>query len=358
MTVNKQSMFVFVGSYAAAEDSGVYVYSFNKGTGELSLLDEFTGLKNPTFLNVDPEHHILYSISETQSAEGVKIGEAATFAIDPDSGKLRLMNRNVTLQSSTCHIQRDHNNPYLIVTSYHGGTVGLISIEEDGRVGTLLDVKQHEGHGAHPERQDRPHPHSSFFSPDGKVLFVQDLGLDIIQSYRIEAGKLVDAGKTELHPGAGPRHLAFHPNGQYAFVINEVDSTITSFTYTAETGQLNTIETVPTLPSEFVEENTCAEITVSSDGKYVYGANRGHDSIVVYSFDESTAKLTLVEHVHTEGAHPRHFSLTPEGDFMIVANRDTDNIATFSVNQQSGKLIFTGHSVKVSKPVCVQPYYL
>ncbi|WP_429374164.1 lactonase family protein [Paenibacillus sp. DS2015] len=351
-------MFVFVGSYAEADHSGVYVYSFDKGTGELSLVDEFTGLKNPTFLNVDPKQHILYAISETQSAEGAKIGEAAAFSIDPTSGVLGLMNRNVNIQSTTCHIQRDPHHPYLIVVSYHGGTVGLLSIENDGRVGALLDVKQHEGHGAHPERQDRPHPHSSFFSPDGKVLFVQDLGLDIIQSYRIEAGKLVESGKTELHAGAGPRHLAFHPNGQYAFVINEVDSTITSFAYDAEAGRLNTIETVPTLPSDFKEENTCAEITVSNDGKFVYGANRGHDSIVVYAFDESTSILTYVEHVHTEGAHPRHFSLTPEGDYMIVANRDTDNIVTFNVDQVSGKLSYTGHSVKVSKPVCVQPYYM
>jgi len=352
-------LFVFVGSYAESEDSGVYVYTLDEATGQLTRVDEVAGLKNPTFLNVDLDQHKLYAISETLSEEGAKIGEIVAFTVDSTTGALKLINRKNSVQSTTCHIQRDSEGKFLTVTSYHGGMIGLISIEQDGSLGELLDVKQHVGHSVHPN-QDRPHPHSSFFSPDGKYLFVQDLGLDIIQAYSIDSDKqqLIKKGTTHLHPGAGPRHLTFHPHGTYAFVINELDSSITSFTYDAENGELKKQETVPTLPDDFTGENGCAEITISQDGKFVYGSNRGHDSIVIYAFDEATGKLNLVEHVSCEGGHPRHFAITPNGDYLIVANRDTNNLVTFRMDQESGRLQYTGISETVSKPVCVLPYYL
>jgi 6-phosphogluconolactonase len=360
MVVNGQELFVFVGSYAESENSGVYVYTFDEGTGKLTLVDEVVGLKNPTFLNIDPDLHKLYAISETQSTEGNKIGEVVAFAVDPTSGALELINRKNSVQSTTCHIQRDPGGKFLTVTSYHGGMIGMISIEKDGSLGELLDVKQHEGHSIDPERQDRPHPHSSFFSPDGEVLFVQDLGLDIIQAYSIDSDKqqFINKGSVNLYPGAGPRHLTFHPNGKYAFVINELDSTITSYTYHAERGELIQRETVTTLPIDFKGDNGCAEIAISQDGQFVYGSNRGHDSLVVYAFDEKMGKLTLVEHVSVEGEHPRHFALTPKGDHLIVANKDSNNITTFHVDQETGKLQYTGNSFKVSQPVCVKPTYI
>jgi 6-phosphogluconolactonase len=360
MVVNDQELFVFVGSYAESEDSGVYVYSFDEGTGKLSFVDEVSGLKNPTFLNINSDLHKLYAISETQSGEGKKIGEVVAFAVDPSSGALELINRKNSVQSTTCHIQRAPGGKFLTVTSYHGGMIGLMSIEEDGSLGELLDVKQHKGHSIDPKSQDRPHPHSSFFSPDGEVLFVQDLGLDIIQAYSIDPVKqqFITKGSVNLHPGAGPRHLTFHPNGKYAFVINELDSTITSYTYDDGRGELTERETVPTLPIDFKGENGCAEIAISQDGQFVYGSNRGHDSIVVYAFDEKLGKLTLVEHVSVEGEHPRHFALTPKGNYLIIANKDSNNITTFHVDQASGKLQYTGNSFKVSKPVCVIPTYM
>jgi 6-phosphogluconolactonase len=238
--------------------------------------------------------------------------------------------------------------------------IGLFGITEDGKIGDKLDVQQHEGSSLHPERQVRPHPHSSFFSPDGRFILVPDLGLDRIITYSVDEaeGKLVRHSEGVLHPGAGPRHLAFHPNGKHVYVINEVDSTITSFAFDAEKGQLTFSETVSTLPADFSGENSCAEITVSADGKFVYGSNRGHDSIVVFAVDEQSGLLTLVQHVSVQGGHPRHFALTPNGRYLIAANRDTNNIATFRIDQESGKLQFTGNNVTVSKPVCVIPTYL
>ncbi|CAM2846062.1 lactonase family protein [Paenibacillus sediminis] len=360
MTTQSERMLLFIGSYAEASDPGVYVYSFDETTGELTRLHQVSGIKNPTFLNLDAQHKKLYSIGETVSNDGKKVGEVISFAVDTGKGTLTELNRVQSTDATTCHIQRDAEDRYLIVASYHGGKIGLLSLEENGMVGKLLDMKQHEGKGAHPERQSQPHPHSAFFSPDGRFIFVPDLGIDRIRAYTInhDSKKLEFHGETATHPGAGPRHLAFHPNGNLAFVINEVDSSITSFRYDAEAGQLHTIETVSTLPAEFQGENTTAEIRVSNDGKYLYGSNRGHDSIVVYAIDAQSGKLTYVEHVPTEGGHPRHFTLTPNGNYLISANRDSNNLTVFRVNQQTGKLEYTGRSAEVSKPVCVIPAYL
>lgn len=360
MNKNGKQLFVFVGSYAEPNEAGIKVYAFHKENGTLTLLDEVYGLKNPTFLNIDAPNRRLYSIAETVIGEGKKAGEAAAFSIDPEMGRLTELNRVLTTDATTCHIQRDEANRYLVVASYHGGKVGLVSLSEDGRVGELLDVQQHVGHGSNPERQDRPHPHSSFFSPDERYLFVPDLGIDRICTYTIDSDRHVLQlhGETKTHPGAGPRHMTFHPNGRYAYVINEVDSTITAFRYAANTGELREIATISTIPEEFAGENTCAEIVTSRDGRFLYGSNRGHDSIAVYAINEQTGALTLVEHVSTEGEHPRHFALIPDGTHMIVANRDTNNIVTFCVDQETGKLKSTGHSVSTSKPVCIQPFYL
>ncbi|NGZ75605.1 lactonase family protein [Saccharibacillus alkalitolerans] len=348
-----QKMFVFVGSYAESASSGVYTYEFDEKESTLRLLDQTSDLKNPTFLNVDVENRHIYAIGETETENG-KAGEVMMIHFS-EEGTLTRFNRAVTTPNTTCHVQRDSNNRFLIVSSYHGGMVGLVSLKPNGHIGDLLDVQTHE-----PIDGAAPHVHSAFFSPDEKFLLVQDLGLDLIRTYSIdqEAGKLVPQGDTRTAKGAGPRHLAFHPGGRFAFVINELNSTIASYRYNAEDGSLSEIEVVPTLPSDYTGENGCSEIAVSADGRFVYGANRGHDSIVVYAFDESGEKLTLVQHISTEGGHPRHFALTPSGDHLLAANRDANNIVVFAVDKESGRLTSTGNTVSVSKPVCVRPYYV
>jgi 6-phosphogluconolactonase len=363
--MNEQTkLLLFTGSYASAAESGVQVFEFDGSAGgTLKLLDTVQGLTNPTFVNVDAATLRVYAIGEKPNGAGGKEGEVVTFAIDPKSGKLNELNRIPSMaasgnsQTTTCHVSRDLNNEYVVVCSYHGGTVGLISLNEEKVADQLKDVAVHSGSGHHPERQDRPHPHSAIFSPDGQYLFVSDLGLDIIRAYRInrDTGKLEVHGDTTLHPGAGPRHFTFHPNGQSAYVINEVDSTITSFTYDSSTGTLHTVDTVSTLPNDFSGENTCAEIAISVDGQYLYASNRGADNIAVYAVDNDSAKLTLIEYVSTRGGHPRHFTLTPDGDYLIVANRDGNNLVVFSIEEGSGRLTFTGNTAEVSKPVCVKP---
>ncbi|RIX53644.1 lactonase family protein [Paenibacillus nanensis] len=360
MSAAQQSLFVITGSYAEEADKGLRLFRFHEENGQMTEIAHYAGLKNPTFVNVDSERRLLYAIAEGINSEGGKIGEAAAFRIDESEGKLVLLNQRATVQGTTCHIQRDQNNRFLTVTSYHGGMIGLLQIEEDGSIGELLDVHQHAGGSVDPERQDRPHPHSSFYSPDGRYLLVQDLGLDEIIVYKLNAdtGKLSRHGATKLHGGAGPRHLTFHPNGKWVYVINELDSTVTGLAFDAETGSLQPFQTISTLPLDFEGENGCAEIAISADGRYVYGSNRGHDSIVVYAVNAESGELTLVQHHPTGGGHPRHFALTPCGDYLLVANRDANNIVTLRVNKESGMLSATGQEIEASKPVCVVPVYL
>lgn len=353
-------LLVFTGSYSEASDPGIHVYALSEQAGELRLLSETSGVKNPTFLHVDTEHLRVYAIGEMTTAEGAKAGEVLAYAIHPEQGELTLMNRTQSAIAPTCHVQTDPQHQYLLISSYHGGAVSLVSLNVDGSVGQMVDSKQHSGKGAHPERQDRPHVHSAFFSPDGKYIMVQDLGLDKIYVYTIdrEQHKLVLHREVSTHAGAGPRHFVFHPNAKFAYVINEVDSTVTFFTYDAEEGSLTEQQTLSTLPEEgFDGENTCAEITVSKDGRFLYGSNRGHDTIVVYAISED-GTLSTVQHISTEGGHPRHFALTPAGDQLLAANRDSNNIVLFQVDQDNGQLSYTGKQITSPKPVCVWPVYM
>ncbi|MBN2981881.1 MULTISPECIES: lactonase family protein [Cohnella] len=353
MSLSENRTLIVAGSYAEAASAGVYVYEFDAGRETLTLLDRKSGFQNPTFLCLDAPRRAVYALTETKAEDGSKASDAVYMKLDPASGTLTEVNRSLANSGPTCHIQKSADDRYLTLTSYHEGLVSLVELEKDGRIGRLLDERRHEGKSAHPERQDRPHPHSSFYSPDGSYLFVCDLGLDRIRAYKVDNGKLLPHGDTALHPGAGPRHLTFHPNGAFAFVINEVDSSIVSFRYDAVTGRLERVATVPTLPPDFEGENTCAEIAVSPDGKFLYGSNRGHDSIVVYAIDEATGELAYVEHASVQGGHPRHFSILPGGRHLLAANRDTNNLTLFRIDPVSGKLSYTGLSVSVSKPVCV-----
>ncbi|GKU79224.1 lactonase family protein [Paenibacillus sp. L3-i20] len=359
MAAEQNQLLVFVGSYAEKNENGLNVYKCNEMSGELTAVSHSSNIKNPTFLNVDTDREILYSIAEAVNEEGKKIGEVVSFQIDTATGELTLQSSQLTVNSTTCHVQRDVDSRYLIVTSYHGGMIGLLQIEEDGSIGSLLDIQQHEGHSVDLEDQDKPHPHSSFYSPDGKYLFVSDLGLDRIISYSLnkETNKLIRHNEVTLPGGSGPRHFVFHPNAKFAYAINELNSTITIFSYSQATGELVIIESVSTLPDSCKDENSCAEITISKDGRFLYGSNRGHDSIVVFEVNERTGQLSTIQHISVEGGHPRHFALTPNGNFLIAANRDTNNLVTFHVDADNGTLRFTGHSTEVSKPVCVIPAY-
>ena len=357
MSASQPRLLIFVGSYAEADDPGVYTYEMDSASGEIRLLDQATGMKNPTFLGVNAERCKVYAISETTEG-GERIGEIIAFDLD-SAGKLRELNRELTIRPSSSHIQLDRSGRFAVVSGYHGGNVGLVELRADGAVGKLVDERQHEGQGADPVRQDRPHPHSVAFSPDNRYALVADLGLDriVVYSFESETGRLVYQSEASTPPGAGPRHLAFHPNGQWLYSINEVNSSLSLFSYVEATGELVLQDTVSTLPLDYAGENTTAEVAISTDGRYLYGSNRGHDSLVQFAIDSESGRLTLVEHVSSQGGHPRHFALTPDGLHLIAANRDDNLLAVFAVAPDSGRLTFTGRTVTVSKPVCIKPVW-
>ncbi|WP_438448560.1 lactonase family protein [Gorillibacterium sp. sgz5001074] len=346
---------VFLGSYCESSEPGVYMCAFDPSTGGLRILDQATGLKNPTFLAVDGRKEKLYAIYEETNGSGQRIGGAASFNIDVSEGRLKPLNRSATTDAPTCHIELDRTRRNLIVSSYHAGLLGLNPVEEDGQVGSSSQVIQHHGSSILPV-QDQARAHSAWVDPANRFVIVCDLGLDKLIVYRLDAGqhRLEVHSEASVQPGAGPRHFAFHPSGAFGYVINELNFTITAFAYDAEQGRLTEIHTVSTLPDGYVGENACADIHLSPDGRFLYGSNRGHDSIAVFSVEEGTGRLSLVEHVSTLGGHPRNFSLSPDGRFLLVANRDGDNIVTFRRDSATGKLEHNGVTLTVSKPVCIQ----
>jgi len=357
-TVNmesKQKFLVFIGSYAEANGPGVYAGFYDAANGSIELADQADGLANPTFLDVDAAHSKLYAITEGVDANGQKCGAAAAFDIDPATGKLTSLNKENTVPATTCHIALDRTNKTVLVSSYHGGMVGVSPVLEDGRIGATSDIQRHQGAGATPV-QDRPRAHSATIDRLNRYAVVCDLGLDRIFTYKLDlqASGLVPHKEVGVEPGAGPRHFAFHPSYRFGYAINELNATITAFTYDEELGKLSEMQTVSTLPDDYEGEKSCADIHVSPDGKFLYGSNRGHDSIVVFAIDPSTGMLTYAEHASTLGGHPRNFAISPDGRFLLVANRDSNNVVTFARDAATGKLTPTGFELRVSKPVCVK----
>ncbi len=355
-----EQLFVYVGTYTRGDSEGIYVYRMEPSTGALTHISTTSGIVNPSFLAIDPGQHHLYAVSEIADSGGQRSGGVSAFSINPQTGELAYLNQQVTRGAGPCHLSVDQTGQYVLVANYGGGSVAILPIKDDGRLGEATDFIQHEGSSVNPQRQEGPHAHSIILDPANRYAFAPDLGLDKILIYRLDfaEGKLVpnDEPWVQVHPGAGPRHFAFHPNGKYAYVINELDSTVTAFTYHATDGILREIQTISTLPEGFEGRSHCADIHVHPSGKFVYGSNRGHDSIVIYSVDEETGELTCVGYESTQGENPRNFALDPTGTFLFAANQDTDNIVLFRIDPQTGELTAPGHVTEVPTPVCVKMF--
>jgi 6-phosphogluconolactonase len=282
----------------------------------------------------------------------------SAYAIDADGGYLKLLNEQSSGGAGPCYVSIDHLGKNLLVANYGSGSVSVMPIKPDGTLGKPTGFVQHQGSSVNPERQKGPHAHSINVSPDNRFAFVADLGIDKIMIYRldVEKGTMVTNSPpfAQVKPGAGPRHFAFHPNGKYAYVINEIDCTITAFAYDSASGALTEIQTVATLPSGFKGSNACAEVIVHPSGKFLYGSNRGHDSIVVYRVDLANGTLTLVEHEIADIKTPRNFNIDPTGKFCLVANQGNDSVVVLRIDQETGALEPSGHKISVPRPVCVR----
>jgi 6-phosphogluconolactonase len=356
--------FVYVGGYtgfgpnARGNGSGIEVFRLNRETGALTHLGTKAGVENPSFLTVDQSQRFLYAVNGSPTIDGHPGGAVTALAIAPATGLLGDLNRQYTTGQGPCHVAVDRARTYVIATSYHTGSVVVFPVQPDGSLAPASDLVQHHGSSVNPQRQAGPHAHSVTFDPAERFCLVCDLGLDRVFVYSLDraSGKLLpnEPPYVATTPGAGPRHLAFHPNGRIVFVINEMGNTITSYHYAGERGTLSPIESVPTLPPDFTGENTTADIHVAPSGRFVYGSNRGHDSIVIYAFDEAAARLSYVGHEPTGGRTPRNFTLSRDGSLLLAANQDSDNVVAFRVDQTRGLLTPTGGVAASPSPTCVR----
>jgi 6-phosphogluconolactonase len=361
---NQSETRVYVGTYTgklghvdgAAE--GIYLYRFDPTTGALTYVSVAPGITNPSFLAIDPEQRALYAVSEMKTPDGRAGGAVSAYHIDPATGNLTHLNQQSTGGADPCHLSVDATGKFLLVANYTSGSVAMFPIEADGSLGERSDFVQHEGSSIDPNRQQGPHAHSFMIDPGNRYAFAPDLGMDKVMQYKLDLaqGKLIpnDPPWVQIQAGQGPRHFDFHPSRRYAYVINELGSTVTAFAYDEAQGTLNAIQTLSTLPANFSGRSHCADIHVHPSGQFVYGSNRGHDSIAIFSVDEATGQLTALGHESTQGRTPRNFAIDPTGTILLAANQDTSTVVTFWIDAQTGKLTPTGEIAAVPTPVCLK----
>ena len=358
MTEASGTILAYIGTYTRGKSEGIYCFRLDPETGALSLVGTTGGVQNPSFVTLHPSGQFLYSVSEVGQANGRPGGAVAALAVDRGSGALTLLNQQSSGGTGPCHVNVDRTGKYVLVANYASGSTAMLPIQADGSLGEASDFHQHAGSSADPRRQAGPHAHSANLAPDNRFAFICDLGLDQVLSYRLDlaAGAFPpnDPPYATLHPGAGPRHMVFHPSGRYAYVINELDSTLTAFGYDAARGALTEIQTITTVPEGFDGTNYPADVHVSQDGRFLYGSNRGHDSIVTFAVEASNGKLSQVGHTSTQGEYPRNFNIDPSGRWMYAANQNTDNIVAYRIDPASGMPEPTGDQLEVPIPVCIR----
>ena len=344
---------VYIGTYAQGEEKGIYLLEFDAETGELASKGRACEAESPSFLAMHSSQPILYATCERGQPEGI----VSAYRMDAKSGLLRLINQQSSKGAAPCHLAVAPSGKHVAVANYMSGTVALFPVLDDGGLGEASAVVQHEGCSVNPRRQAGPHAHSVNFDAAGHHLYAADLGIDKMITYRYDPahGTLTPSEPpfVSLAPGAGPRHLAFHPAGQFAYVLNELDSTLTAFTKDPATGGLDLIGSFSTLPAGYDGQSTTAEIRVHPSGRFLYASNRGHDSIAVFSIDPSSGSLTPLGHTPTGGKTPRNFNLHPTGRYLLVANQESNNVVVLRIDPEGGLLEPTGHSESVPAPVCV-----
>jgi len=348
---------LFVGTYTGGKSEGIYRCLFDVKSGELNVESVTKGVANPSFLAIDRNRSRLFCVNETAEFEGKPGGSVSAFALNPGTGDLRLLNSSSTHGAGPCYLTIDSHGRFVLAANYTGGSLAVLPIRDDGSLGEATDVAQHKGSSVKP-RQQGPHAHSIILDPSGQHAYAADLGLDKVMIYRFDdqQGKLLPATPAwaRLKPGAGPRHLAFSPDGSAIYVINELDSTVTAFSVDKSTGSLEPRQTLSTVPPDFGGENFAADIHLARSGRFVYASNRGHDSIAVFAVDSNKGDISWLQHKSTGGKWPRNFTIDPTGQHLLVANQRSDTITVFDIDAESGTLAPNGHMVEVPSPVCLK----
>jgi 6-phosphogluconolactonase len=340
----------YIGTYTNGESKGIYSFTLDKESGALENVKLAGELENPTYLAIDKSNKYIYSVTKVGTEGGV-----ASYSINKD-GALELINYKVSQGSPPCHVSLDIKNKYLFSGNYHKGTVEVFSIIDDGGIDASVSIATHEGCGPNKERQEKPHVHFVGLTPDEKYLCAVDLGTDKLAVYSFVEGILTEATELSLNfnPECGPRHMTFHPNGKFAYVNTELSGEIIILEYNQSKSGFNILQYISTLPEDFTGENLGSAIHITPDGKYLYAANRGHDSIAAFSIDASSGKLELISHTSTGGSHPRDFEIDPTGSFIVASNMSSNNIISFKIDSSTGKLERVNSEVSIPSPVCIK----
>lgn len=349
---DETSLYLLVGTYTTGESEGIYVYQFDTVSG-FSKYKSVVKVTNPSYLTINKEGTHVYSVSETGDAKAA----ANAFVFDKKDGTLKLLNSQLTGGADPCYIELDKTGKHVVTANYSGGSITAFNINGDGTLTTAAQLIRFTGKGADAERQKAPHLHCVRYSPDGKYLFADDLGTDKIHKFGINEsneGNYLKVGTPaafDVAAESGPRHLDFHPNGKYAYLINELSGAVIAFNYDANAGNLTQIQTIQ---ADTLGAKGSADIHVSPDGKFLYASNRlKGDGIAIFSINQADGKLTKVGYQET-GVHPRNFVITPNGKFLLVASRDNDVIQIFLIDRVTGLLENTYKDIELDMPVCLK----
>jgi 6-phosphogluconolactonase len=375
--------FMYVGTYTGfkyvhhsktwgvgeSHSKGIYVSRFHAATGEVSEPELAAEVVNPSFLTISPNHRFLYAVSEDPLSLGPPLDHSSyvsSFAIDPSTGKLRLLNSAPASGTSTCFISIDKTGKYVMMANFGSGSVSVVRVKEDGSLGELTAFIQNVGHSVDPSIQTEPHPHWIGVSPDNRYVIVSDLGLDKVLIFRFDAetGKLSppDPPFAAVYPGGGPRHFAFDPSGKFGYQLSEMSGMVDVYAWAPSKGTLTGIQRAHTVPHDFFGGNHSGEVEIHPNGKFLYESNRrtksefvrGPESIGVFAIDPRNGTLTPVEQVDSGGIMPRNFKIDPTGAYLFSANQLTNNIVLFKIDSATGRLKKTGTEIKVDTPVCIQ----
>ncbi|MGG1399997.1 lactonase family protein [Bacillus salipaludis] len=340
----------YIGTYTKGDSKGIYTFKLDTENEKITDIKTVAELDNPTYLNISQDNRYLYAVIKKGEEGGV-----ASFSLDSESGELTPMNTQLAPSSSPCHVSMDSKNQYLFTANYHKGTVESYLLEnETGLIQPPVSVIQHEGSGPDP-RQEKAHTHFAGVTPDEKYIVVVELGTDILLTYEVNIdGKLTEVSRLSTPAGSGPRHITFHPNGKFAYVMTEFSSEVIFLTYHAEDGHFTANQFISTLPEDFTENNQGSAIHISADGRFVYAGNRGHNSIAVFSVNETTGELSFVDRVSSEGDWPRDFSIDPSGQYLVGSNQESSNLVLYRRDVETGKLTLIEKNNEVPYPVCVK----
>jgi 6-phosphogluconolactonase len=346
---------VFVSAFQSGEEGAIHAYRFDSGAGQLRLLHRTTDVEYPFFLAISPDGRFLYSIDSEQFGDpGDEF--VASYSVERHTGRLKKLNRRSARGTASCYLDVDTTGKTIVVANYSTGSVAALPVAEDGSLGEATTFVQHSGSSVDPNRQKGPNAHSIVVSPDNRFVFAADLGIDQILIYRLESGKLVaheDQPFVGLPPGSGPRHLTFHPHGKRVYVINELKNTVTCFDYAVDSGRLTLRQTISTLPEDFSGTSHTADLKITTDGRFLYGTNRGHDSIAIFRI-ANDGDLSLISIEPSRGKGPQNLLITPDDRWLLCANMPGNNVAVFAIDTRTGALAANGDPVSIPTPSCIR----